>query len=163
MEYTAAQKAEAVKLYLEVGPDEAAKRVGCSRRSVYGWLGLHNVQAKTDEQRRIETEDQHTAKREELRQLLLDQALDMLHRMNEMHVEYREVDGQPEQVVHVVPAPADCKNYATAAAILIDKYRLEMGEATARTHAKIEAIETEVDGELRRATEEWKQQFQKSS
>jgi len=158
VEYTVEQKAEAVRLYREFGAEAASKVIGCSRRQVYRWLGSHNVTAKTTDERRAETETHHTERREELRQLLLDQALDMLHRMNEMHVEYREVDGQPEQVMHVVPAPADCKNYATAAAILVDKYRLAMGEATARTHSRVD-LESDIDSELHRTVQEWKQQL----
>lgn len=147
--YTDEQKAQAVKLYLEVGPDEAAKEVGCSRRQVYRWLGRHGVTPKKPDQQRAETEARHTEKREELRELLLDQALDMLHRMNEMHVEWREVDGQEEQIVHLVSGANEAKSYATAAAILIDKYRLEMGETTGRTE-----VLAPIDLELARIADE---------
>lgn len=153
MVYTDEQKAEAVRLYLEVGPDEAAKAIGCSRRQVYRWLGRHGVTPKKPEEQRADTELRHFQRREELRDLLLDQALDMLHRMNEMHVEYRQEDGKPEEVVHVVPAPKDCQSYAVAAGILIDKYRLEMGESTSRTES-LDA--SRVDIELARTVEEWR-------
>jgi transposase-like protein len=133
MPYTDEQKAEAVRLYVEEGPEEAAAAVGCSRRQVYRWLGSHNVTPKKPDQRRADTESRHIQRREELRDLLLDQALDMLHRMNEMHIEWREVDGQQEQIVHLVAGAGEVKSYALAAGILIDKYRLEMGEATSRT------------------------------
>jgi transposase-like protein len=135
MTYTDEQKAEAVRLYVEVGAEEAAETVGCSRRQVYRWLGSHNVTAKTNDDRRAETQTRHAEKREELRNLLLDQAVDALHRMNEAHVEYRQIGGREEQVVYEKAAPADWKSYATAAAILIDKYRLEMGEATGKTES----------------------------
>jgi transposase-like protein len=143
--YTDKQKTEAVKLYLEVGPDEAAKTIGCSRRQVYRWLGSHGVSPKKPDEQRAETEARHAQKREELRDLLLDQAVDMLHRMNEMHIEYREVDGQPEQVVHLKAAPADCKSYALAAAVLIDKMRLENGEVTGRQESiHLGLVESEI-------------------
>lgn len=134
MTYTDEQKAEAVRLYLEVGAEGAAETIGCSRRQVYRWLGSHNVTPKKPDEARAETEARHYRRRSELRDLLLDQALDMLHRMNEMHIEYRQIPGKAEEeIVHVTPAPKDCQSYALAAGILIDKYRLEMGEATSRS------------------------------
>jgi len=132
MVYTEEQKAKWVQLYLEVGPDEASEQVGCSRRQGYRWLGSHGVTVKKPDERRAETEARHALKRQELRDLLLDQALDMLHRMNEMHVEWREVDGKEEQIVHRVAGANEVKSYALAAGILIDKMRLENGEVTGR-------------------------------
>lgn len=146
MTYTDEQKAEAVRLYVEVGPDEAAKQIGCSRRQVYRWLGSHGVSPKKTDEQRAETLDLHIQKRQELRDLLLDQALDMLHRMNEMHVEYRTRPGkEEEEIVHVLPAPKDCQSYAVAAAVLIDKMRLENGESTAKTeHVTLGLVESEI-------------------
>jgi len=73
-------------------------------------------------------------KREELRELLLDQAVDLLHRMNAPHKDFK---GKDALTVWWDKAPSGAtKDYATAAAILIDKYRLEMGEATNRTHVE---------------------------
>ena len=71
-------------------------------------------------------------KREELRELLLDRAVELLHRLDDPHIDFRGKDAR--QVTFPKPGGMDSKNYATAAAILIDKYRLEMGEATARTY-----------------------------
>lgn len=132
MPYTAEQKAEAVRLYLEHGATHAAEQVGCTRRQVYRWLGSHGVSAKKPEERHAETLARHQAKREALRELLLDKAADLIQRMDDPHYDYR---GKDASKVHFDKATSgDVRAYATAAAILIDKYRLEMGEATARTH-----------------------------
>ena len=114
--FTQEQKAEAVKLYLEVGPEEAAKAIGCSKRSIYGWLGEFCIDVKDEkrEQRRQETALRHEAKREALREALLDAALLGVASLN----------------------PADPKGYqalAIGTATFIDKYRLENGEATGKT------------------------------
>lgn len=127
MPYTEAQKKKAVELYLEHGATYAAKEIGCTRRSVYDWLGVHSAQ----DEKRAETVARHQTKREQLRELLLDQAIDALAKMKEPHYDYR---GKDSNRVEFEEAPADAfRSYATAAAILIDKYRLEMGEHTART------------------------------
>jgi transposase-like protein len=153
MVYTDEQKAEAVRLYLEVGPDEAAKATGCSRRQVYRWLGSHGVSPKKPDERRAETEARHYEKREQLRELLLDQAADALHRMKEPHIDYR---GKDSNRVEWETAPAGAfRDYALAAAILIDKYRLEMGESTSRTELH---TDSQIDRELARAVDEFRRQ-----
>lgn len=131
--FTAEQKAEAVRLYLEIGPDEAAEQVGCSRRAIYTWLGMHGVQPKKEDEQRQDTIDRHAAKRETLRELLMDQAIEVLHRMNEPHIQWETQYGEQVEILHMKAEAGDCRNYATSAGILIDKYRLEMGEATSRT------------------------------
>lgn len=68
--------------------------------------------------------------RQRLRPLLLRQATDLLNRMNEPTTEY--VGQQGKEVTYDRPPAADCKHYALAAAILIDKLRLEEGQATSR-------------------------------
>ena len=74
----------------------------------------------------------HNQLREELRVRLLEKALDALDRMDERHIDYKG-NNALEVSWEVAPSGA-FKDYATGAAILIDKYRLEMGETTSRTH-----------------------------
>lgn len=127
MAYTEEQKAEAVRLYIELGPDEAAKQIGCSRRSVYDWLGLYGVQTKKPEEFRAETEIRHTAKREALREALLDGAL--------MAASALDTDD-----------PKGFQALTVGIGVLLDKYRLERGEHTDRTqHVTIGLIEREVE------------------
>lgn len=134
MAYTAAQKLKAVQLYMEHGATFAADSVGCTRRQVYRWLGSHGVTSKKPEERQAETMARHQAKREALRELLLDKAADLIQRMDDPHYDYRGKDAR--KVDFDKATSGDVRAYATAAAILIDKYRLEMGEATARTHVE---------------------------
>lgn len=114
MTYTDEQKAEAVRLYVEVGPDEAAKQIGCSRRAIYDWLGLYSVQTKKPDERRAETEARHSAKREALREALLDAALSGASALD-------------------TTDPKGFQALAVGVGIFLDKYRLERGEATSRT------------------------------
>lgn len=130
MPYTDEQKQHAIDLYVQHGADHAAEQIGCSRQSVYNWLGLDSVK----DEKRAEVVARHTRKREALRELLLDKAADLILRMDEPHYDYRGKD--VERVDFDKATSGDVKNYATGAAILIDKYRLEMGESTARTHVE---------------------------
>lgn len=166
MEYTVEQKAEALTLYEEHGAAEATRRLDfeITAGTIRVWAHRAGLKRYSPEKTAAATEAHRLRQvemREEVRELFLSKALDLLLRIDEPHIDYR---GKDADLVTFPKAPArECLAYMTAAATALDKYRLEMGEATARTHAKIETIETEVDGELRRATEEWKQQFQKSS
>lgn len=126
MPYTTEQKTEAVRLYIEVGPEEAAKQIGCSRRAVYDWLGLYGVQTKKPDEQRAETELRHTAKREALREALLDGAL-----MGAAALTTTDPKGFQALTVGI--------------GVLLDKYRLERGETTSRTeHVSIGLVESEI-------------------
>jgi hypothetical protein len=57
----------------------------------------------------------------------------VLKRMDEPHVDFKGKDA--DRVVYPVAPAAAVQNYATSAAIMLDKYRLEVGEATARTES----------------------------
>ncbi len=134
--YTDQERSEALGFYEEVGAADAARlcdfvvsagtirqwahRAGMSRYSA------EKTQAATEATRRRASE-----RRAELQELLLSRAIDMLLRMDETHKDFR---GKDAVAVFWDKAPAGAaKDYATAAAILLDKYRLEMGEHTDRT------------------------------
>lgn len=72
-------------------------------------------------------------KRQALAEEFLDRVEDLLGRMDEPHVVGYTKKG--EAVVFPMGASADCKNYMTAAAISLDKFRLEMGEHTQATRS----------------------------
>lgn len=114
---------------LEHGIVEASVEYKIPRNTVWRWARKHGIletvpPKQTAAQSRL---------REEFREALLEQAMDMLERMNEPHVDYR---GKDVEKVEWDKAPsADCRNYAVAAAVLIDKYRLELGEST--DHAEL--------------------------
>ena len=74
---------------------------------------LQRSQAKTNDERRAQTEQRHTERRQAIREALADKAL--------------------EFVVALHPDDPNAKANATVVGILIDKYRLELGETTGRT------------------------------
>lgn len=153
-QYTDAQRAEALELYQELGASETARRLDISPRTVRYWATQANLaKARTQNLEEAATmlAAEHKAKREELRLRLMDQALDALDRMDQRHIDFR---GKDAMQVEWATAPADAyKAYATSAAILIDKYRLEMGESTGRME-----VSTFADEELRRMAEEFARQ-----
>jgi transposase-like protein len=132
--YTDEQRQEALRLYKEVGPGEAARQLGIPGKTISSWAKRECIQsdapakmAAAIDMARLTREE----RREQLREKMLDKALDLLGRMDEQHKDFR---GKDAEAVYWEKAPADaCKNYATAAAILLDKFRLEVGEATGRT------------------------------
>ena len=135
--YTDAQKAEAVKLYDEVGATEAARQTGISRRSINTWANQagHTAQAnikKTEAAREV-LAAVTAKKREELREVLLDAGIH--------HV---------KQSI-AADSGREAQSYMTGAGIGIDKYRLEMGEATGRTKTvDLASAESTIDLEVER-------------
>ena len=114
--YTDAQKAEAVDLYVEVGTAEAARRTGASTRSIIGWAKKAGVTAQAKVEKTEVAREVLAAvtakKREELREVLLDAGI---------HHVGRSIAADTGR---------DAQAYMIGAGISVDKYRLEMGEAT---------------------------------
>lgn len=131
--YTDAERERAVALYVEQGPCAVEKQMGIAKSTVSRWAKKAGVGTDHAAKTREATEaaaEVAAGKRAEVRVKLLDKALDLMGRMDEEQVEY--VGQQGKRVTYDRPNAADCKHYATAAAILIDKLRLEEGEATTR-------------------------------
>lgn len=74
--------------------------------------------------------------RTQLRTRLMEKCLDMLDRMDSPHYEYQ--GREQERVVYPVAGARECQSYATALGIMLDKYRLEQGEATGREEVRHE-------------------------
>lgn len=134
--YSAAEREHALALITEYGIAHAHRETSIPKPTLSRWAHDENIDTEHSarEQTRAAVEASKQArevKREQFRVLLLDKAVDMLERMDQPHIDFRGKDAQ--QVEFPKPAPEGCKSYATAAAILIDKLRLELGEATART------------------------------
>ena len=115
--YTDTQKAEAVDLYVEVGTAEAAEQVGVSGRTILRWAKDAGVVSqdriqKTEAAREVLQATQ-AEQRQELRGLLLEAGI---------HHVRRSVAADTGR---------DAQAFMIGAGIGIDKYRLEMGEATA--------------------------------
>lgn len=134
--YTDDEKSEALSLYMDVGVAESARRTGINPLTISSWArraGLHtNAPVKTREATEA-LRAKAGEMREELRLRMLHKALDLIDRMDAPHVEFK---GKDAQAVTYPIAPAGAvQNYATSVAILLDKYRLELGEATNRNES----------------------------
>ena len=108
------QRAEAVDLYVEYGTAKAARLTGISSRSIRGWAKAPGVAAARDKNLSDASERlalQQKADRAELRSVLIGKAL---------------VGAQAAD-------PSDPKGFqllSVGVGTFLDKYRLEMGEAT---------------------------------
>ncbi len=133
-QYTDTQRSEAVTLYVEHGAAEAARRTGINKRSISRWASAADVSADRDKNLTDGADRlalQSREKREQLRIDALDKAADMLARMDQPHIDYKAAGRELHKVEYETARSGDVKNYAVSFAILLDKYRLEMGEATA--------------------------------
>lgn len=146
---TAAQKAEALRLYAEHGPAEAGRRTGIRSRTITEWARRAGV---VDTRRQTITAAVETAKltlaqqRAQLAADLLDDArklrASIWNPMMAFHwgttserLDRGGVLTSTEFFEHEIgqPTPNDQKNLLLAAAIAIDKSNLLAGEATSRT------------------------------
>ena len=141
MNYTDAQKAEAVALSIDVGATEAARQTGISKRSINTWRNQagHTARAnikKTEAATAVLTATA-AERREDLRVLLLDAGIH--------HV---------KQSI-AAESGREAQAYMTGAGISVDKYRLEMGEATGRTETvDLASAEAVMEQEYVRLTEQ---------
>lgn len=132
--YTDEQKTHALDLYVQHGACEAARRTGIPRNTLSSWAHRAGLQPDAPEQTRAAVEHaqlRNAERRAGVQAKLIDTADRMLDRIREGEVDYR--GNVAKRVEFDEASPASCKAFATAAAILIDKYRLEMGEATTIT------------------------------
>jgi transposase-like protein len=136
--YTEAEKADAVAHYLEHGLAEAHKRTGVPKPTLHSWIKQaghdpSTISERSAEQTRAATE-QHVvnmqAARVQLQATFADSALFAATKIPGAK------DGR------------DAQGWATASAILTDKLRLELGEATARTEVVAPERRPEHDEEI---------------
>lgn len=155
--YTDEEKAAALKVLSdpELSFYEVRDRTGVPVGTLHRWAteaGLKRSDEKTEAaaaRRRLRL----SVKREVIAEVLLDRVEDLMGRMDQPHVVGYD-DGQA--VVFPMGASSDCKNYMTAAAIALDKFRLEMGEHTEHhrhDERPAEKVRTSLD-ELRARREE---------
>ncbi len=138
MTYTPEQKAEALRLYAEVGPSEAARQTGIPKSTVESWARRTGARTVATEQTRAATEAvraESLATRERIRSKVLQRADRVLDRMVEQYEEFVGKDG--DHAIYKEPPGDALRNMAIAFATLLDKYRLEMGESTARAELDV--------------------------
>ena len=152
--YTDTQRRKAVKLYVKYGTAEAARRTGITGRSIIRWANATGVSQDNAEQTEAARERlalKNAERREHIRTRILEKVEDMLGRMDQPHVDYRAAGKELHRVEWDSARSGDVKNYAVSMAILIDKYRLEMGEHTSKiTIADAESV---LDAEIIRLAE----------
>jgi len=132
--YTQDQKDTALKLYVTDGPTAAAESVGCSKGTVTKWAQAAGIETEVTSITQAATDAaraKHELAREALKRRLMEEIEYALDRIHQEHFDYR---GKDAKKVFYDVAPSDAlKAYVTAAAILIDKMRLEEGKVTGRT------------------------------
>lgn len=155
-EYSEEEKAAALALYQSVGLADAWRQTGIPKPTIASWArrgGLpHTDAASTTREATIAASARADQLRAELRLGLLEHAVDLLQRIDSPHVEFKNSAKEIREVVYPLPPAAAVQNYATSVAILIDKYRLEVGEATTRSESR--ALIDTPDDDLRDAVRE---------
>lgn len=149
--YTAQQKVAAIAIYAEHGGREAGRRTGVHESTIRRWAAEAGVR-HTPAQIAAATEanrERRQQLREQLRAEMLEKALDVLRRMDEEHIDFKGAN--VKQVTYPKAPAAACQHYATTLAILIDKFRLEIGEATSREEV---VTVDKIDREIARLNEE---------
>lgn len=154
--FTEKQRDEALRSVEAVGIRQTERQLGISHSTLQSWIRRYGITPFTTEKRRAQTEAgrlqaaANTAlRREELRTKLIEKAHDLLERMDKPHVDFK---GKEAELVTYPIAPSDAvRNYAVAFAVLIDKFRLEVGEATDRTESVnlTDGLSNDVKRELR--------------
>ena len=150
--YTDTQKQDAVDLYLKHGTAEAARRTGITGRSIIRWAnksGVSQDKAEQTEAAREALAAKNAERRERIRSSILVKVEDILGRMDMPHHDYRAAGKELHRVEWDTARSGDVKNYAVSMAILLDKYRLEMGESTSRTEVSLTDAESVFDQSIR--------------
>ena len=159
-EYTDEEKARALELYQSVGLAEAARETDIPKPTIQSWArraGLpHTDAAAKTREATLAASARADQLRAEIRLKLLVKADRILDRMDEPHVEFKNSAKEIRQVTYPTAPAAAVQNYATSVGILIDKYRLEVGEATTRSESKditSDLTDDELDDAIREAEE----------
>ena len=134
--YSQAEKDKALAVCVESGQYRASRQLGIPLSTVNRWAkaaGIGMIPCEKAETATAAREAYCTAKRAELKQLLIANAVDLAQRMHEPHVDFKSAGPLGPMEVTFPKAPAQaCQQYATAIGILLDKFRLESGEVTSR-------------------------------
>jgi transposase-like protein len=148
--YSADEKATALNLYVSHGLAEAWRLTGIPKPTIATWAKAAGLRT-FDTQKTEAATEAHVAHADELRARLrvqlLEKASDLLDRMDAMHVDFKGKDA--DAVTYPIAPASAVQNYATSVGILIDKYRLEVGEATTRSESR--ALTEDMDDHERRA------------
>lgn len=158
--YSEEEKSSALALYQEVGLADAWRQTGIPKPTIASWArraGLpHTDAADKTRAATMAASARADQLRSEMRLMLLEKTVDILGRMDAEHIEFKNSSKEIREVVYPI-APADAvRAYATSVGILIDKYRLEVGEATTRTESRdltANLTDDELDAAIREVEE----------
>ena len=138
--YTPEQREEALRLYEEAGPAEASRQSGVPARTVVRWATRAGLTRRRLEKTSAATEMltiTNAQRREKIREKLLIRVDELLDRLG-LEVGARDV-----------------QSLAIAFGVLLDKYRLELGEATGRMeNLDLSAAERRIEVEIERLSAE---------
>jgi transposase-like protein len=132
-------KAEVLAVYEIDGPAATARLYKMPVRTLKSWatrLGMHTG-AETKDATEAACMAQK-ALRESIRAKVLRRADEMLDRMGEPMKVWVGSGATPVEVEIDKPSASVCKDLATTFGILLDKYRLEQGEATGREEVTVD-------------------------
>jgi transposase-like protein len=131
--YTEQQKTEALNLYREHGPHEAARRTNIPVTTISAWAYRSGTRTDAPQRTRAAVEAAKAnadARRQQLRQEILDSAIEAAQRIREP---YKTHVGQQGKEVILTRPPADMvRNLMTAAAIGWDKETVAAGGVSDR-------------------------------
>lgn len=131
--YTWDFKAEVLAVYEVDGPTAAAKLYEMPKRTLCTWAADHGISTSAETKRQTEAAlDLLNARRLRIRDKLAERAEEMLDRMGEASKTWVGSGATPIEVDLDRPIASVCRDLATTAGILIDKFRLEAGEPTER-------------------------------
>lgn len=141
-EYTDTERQMALDIYRTQGASAASKAIGCSRQTVYDWLA-DSLSTDTDKQKAQEDAiSRRIVLREHARTRMVYTYLRLIDRCTES---MKIITKEGVELELAEPSAESAQKFATAAAILIDKLRLEMGESTGRTeHVSLGLVEAEI-------------------
>lgn len=135
--YTPEQRQAAIARAQQIGTGKAARELGVKRGTLAAWVNRAGLTAPSQSERTAAATAASLQHREALRvrvhTKLLRQIDRLLDRMDQPHVDFK---GSGNRVTYPKAPAAAVQNYATSVGILIDKYRLEMGEATSRSESR---------------------------
>lgn len=131
--YSDKERQDAVALVAEHGLAHTWRETGIPKPTLARWADAAGLERTGTEKTRAATDalrERHANLREQVRLELLEKVADLIDRMDAPHVEFKGKDA--DQVEYPIAPASAVQSYATSIGILIDKYRLEMGEATSR-------------------------------
>ena len=152
-------RAEVLAVYEVDGPAVASRLYSVPRRTLQGWAKRAGLSTEANTKLATQAASKaQAARRIAVRAKLLQRVEEMLDRMDSMQIMYVGKDAVEVQLDK--PPASVCKDFATTVGILLDKFRLEVGEPTGREEVRHdysdrsdEDLIREAEGILRDAAE----------